>query len=159
MEVHTNLLFKSVLFFFRDSSSSLSCQTSFPSPSSEPSVFREQSPLSPSEIANYLRDELKRLRKRRQLAEPYPPRSPPASPGSPEPMMADSTGADRAMPSGITHQQAAIAQPGPSSSKSLNASSTVMTKISKGDRPVFTLKQMTMICEKMCKVCYFVIHK
>merc|ERR1719211_342268 len=55
----------------------------------EPSAFRE-SPLSPSEIANYLRDELKRLRKRRQLAEPYPPRSPPASPGSPEPMMADS---------------------------------------------------------------------
>jgi len=137
----------------RDSSSSLSCQTSFPSPSSEPSVFREQSPLSPSEIANYLRDELKRLRKRRQLAEPYPPRSPPASPGSPEPMMADSTGADRATPSGIAHQQAAtsaIAQPGPSSSKSLN-SSNVMTKISKGDRPVFTLKQMTMICEKMCK--------
>merc|ERR1719384_834123 len=32
----------------------------------EPSVFRE-SPLSPSEIANYLRDELKRLRKRRQI--------------------------------------------------------------------------------------------
>jgi len=140
----------------RDSSSnSLSCQTSFPSPSSEPSVFREQSPLSPSEIANYLRDELKRLRKRRQLAEPYPPRqSPPASPGSPEPMMADSHAADRASPSGIAHQQAAaasaLAQPGPSSSKSLN-SSNVMTKISKGDRPVFTLKQMTMICEKMCK--------
>jgi len=140
----------------RDSSSSLSCQTSFPSPSSEPSVFREQSPLSPSEIANYLRDELKRLRKRRQLAEPYPSsqRSPPASPGSPEPMMADSTAADRASPSGIAHQQAAasasaasIAQPGPSSSKSLNSA----TKISKGDRPVFTLKQMTMICEKMCK--------
>jgi len=130
------------------SSSSLSCQTSFPSPSSEPSVFRE-SPLSPSEIANYLRDELKRLRKRRQLAEPYPAatsgRSPPASPGSPEPMMADS---DRASPSGMHHQGAA--QPGPSSPKSLT-SSNVPTKNSKGDRPVFTLKQMTMICEKMCK--------
>jgi hypothetical protein len=145
----------------RDSSSSLSCQTSFPSPSSEPSVFREQSPLSPSEIANYLRDELKRLRKRRQLAEPYPTsaRSPPASPGSPEPMMADSTASDRASPSGvgITHQQAAgsvasaahLAQPGPSSSKS--SANVMQTKISKGDRPVFTLKQMTMICEKMCK--------
>ena len=32
----------------------------------EPSVFRE-SPLSPSDVANYLRDELKRLRKRRQI--------------------------------------------------------------------------------------------
>ena len=73
----------------------MTCQTSFPS---EPSAFRE-SPLSPSEIANYLRDELKRLRKRKQLA-PYPHNhqqsgtgnqrpSPPASPGSPEPMMAE----------------------------------------------------------------------
>jgi hypothetical protein len=140
----------------RDSSNSLSCQTSFQSPTSEPSVFREQSPLSPSEIANYLRDELKRLRKRRQLAEPYPsPRSPgaPVSPGSPEPMMADLT----TSPSGIAHQQAvtasaALAQPGPSSSKSLNSSNVMQTKtVSKGDRPVFTLKQMTMICEKMCK--------
>merc|ERR1712045_3843 len=66
----------------------------------EPSVFRE-SPLSPSEIANYLRDELKRLRKRRQIvtsdsatsvtvsaaAAGPRPRSPPASPGSPEPMV------------------------------------------------------------------------
>merc|ERR1712226_1318477 len=45
----------------------------------EPSVFRE-SPLSPSDVANYLRDELKRLRKRRQIVTP-------ASPGSPEPMV------------------------------------------------------------------------
>merc|ERR1719216_683787 len=67
----------------------------------EPSAFRE-SPLSPSEIANYLRDELKRLRKRRQIvtsdsatsvtvaaaaAAGPRPRSPPASPGSPEPMV------------------------------------------------------------------------
>lgn len=126
----------------REPSSSLSCQTSFPS---EPSVFRE-SPLSPSEIANYLRDELKRLRKRRQLAsEPYPSSSqspPPASPGSPEPMMAD---CGRASPPGLV--QTTTVPAGPSSPKSLN----VMTKNSKGDRPVFTLKQMTMICEKMCK--------
>lgn len=116
-------------------SQNLSCQTSF---SSEPSVFRE-SPLSPSEIANYLRDELKRLRKRRQLAEPYPTtRSPPASPGSPEPMMSDS------------NPHSLAVQAGPSSPKSLNSA-----KNSKGDRPVFTLKQMTMICEKMCKVSDF----
>jgi hypothetical protein len=25
-----------------------------------------------------------------------------------------------------------------------------------GNKPVFTLKQMTLICEKMCKVLYFI---
>lgn len=158
----------------RDSTSSSSSlnisQPSFTSPpSSEPSVFRE-SQLSPSEIANYLSDELKRLRKRRQIAEPYPSvRSPPASPGSPEPMMADSTAStasDRASTSGIARRHATVTasaasvasaastQPGPSSpQKSLNSSQNnlVMSKSSKGERPVFTLKQMTMICEKLCK--------
>jgi len=113
-------------------SNSLSCQTS-----SEPSAFRE-SPLSPSQVANYLRDELKRLRKRRQLAElPSTSRSPPASPGSPEPMMAD---LDRASPNSLA---------GPSSPKSVHVMTKTPTK--NGERPVFTLKQMTMICEKMCK--------
>jgi len=143
------------------SSSSLNCQTSFNSPTSEPSVFRE-SQLSPSEIANYLSDELKRLRKRRQIAsEPYPSgsqRSPPASPGSPEPMMADSAASDRASPSGIIRSHQAVTstasatstQPGSlSPRKSLN--SNLVKSSSKGDRPVFTLKQMTMICEKLCK--------
>ena len=162
------------IIFFRDSTSSSSSlnisQPSFTSPpSSEPSVFRE-SQLSPSEIANYLSDELKRLRKRRQIAEPYPSvRSPPASPGSPEPMMADSTAStasDRASTSGIARRHATVTasaasvasaastQPGPSSpQKSLNSSNNlVMSKSSKGERPVFTLKQMTMICEKLCKV-------
>lgn len=162
----------------RDSTSSSSSlnisQPSFTSPpSSEPSVFRE-SQLSPSEIANYLSDELKRLRKRRQIAEPYPSvRSPPASPGSPEPMMADSTAStasDRASTSGIARRHATVTaaastvasahsaastQPGPSSpQKSLNSSNNlVMSKSSSksGERPVFTLKQMTMICEKLCK--------
>lgn len=162
----------------RDSTSSSSSlnisQPSFTSPpSSEPSVFRE-SQLSPSEIANYLSDELKRLRKRRQIAEPYPSvRSPPASPGSPEPMMADSTAStasDRASTSGIARRHATVTsaaasaasvasaastqQTGPSSpQKSLNSSNNlVMSKSSsKGERPVFTLKQMTMICEKLCK--------
>lgn len=127
-------------------------------------MFRE-SQLSPSEIANYLSDELKRLRKRRQIAEPYPSvRSPPASPGSPEPMMADSTASDRASTSGVARRHATVTaaaavasaastQPGPSSpQKSLNSSNNlVMSKSSKGERPVFTLKQMTMICEKLCK--------
>lgn len=124
--------------------SSLSCQTDF---KSEPSVFRGESPLSPSDIANYLRDELKRLRKRRQLAtEPYPSgssRSPPASPGSPEPMMSDM---DRGSASPPRNDNVSSTGAGPSSPKS----SVTMTK-NKGDRPVFTLKQMTLICEKMCQ--------
>jgi len=60
-------------------------------------------------------------------------------------MMAD---LDRASPNSLA---------GPSSPKSVH-SHHVMTKTSSaspsksnGDRPVFTLKQMTMICEKMCK--------
>jgi hypothetical protein len=107
----------------------------------QPSVFRESS-LSPSEIANHLRDELKRLRKRRQIVEPYPTssRSPP---GSPEPMMADQVeAANRASP------PVATIQAGPSSPRS---AANMMAKSSRGDRPVFTLKQMTLICEKMCK--------
>merc|ERR1712018_178030 len=103
-----------------------------------PSVFRE-SPLSPSEIANYLRDELKRLRKRRQIATPA---SPPASPGSPEPMEGSSKMED---------QQQRATSPmiaGEPSSPPKNSGSSMLKK---ADRPVFTLKQMTMICEKMCQ--------
>jgi hypothetical protein len=83
-------------------------------------------------------------------------------------MMADSaasTASDRASTSGIARRHATVTasaasvasaastQPGPSSpQKSLNSSKNlVMSKSSKGERPVFTLKQMTMICEKLCK--------
>lgn len=134
---------------------SLNCQTSFPS---EPSAFRE-SPLSPSEIANYLRDELKRLRKRKQLA-PYPHNhqqsgtgnqrpSPPASPGSPEPMMAELI--DRASSPSTSASGSSTVQAGPSSPKSLNSNLVAKKSALNENRPVFTLKQMTMICEKMCK--------
>merc|ERR1712129_190371 len=53
---------------------------------------------------------------------------------------------------GAAVASAASTQPGPSSpQKSHNSSNLVMSKSSKGERPVFTLKQMTMICEKLCK--------
>ena len=106
-----------------------------------PSVFRE-SPLSPSEIANYLRDELKRLRKRRQIATNP---SPPASPGSPEPLEGSSSNSE---------QQRATSPmiAGEPSSPPKNSGSAILKK---ADRPVFTLKQMTMICEKMCQVLQF----
>merc|ERR1712183_685033 len=144
----------------------------------EPSVFRE-SPLSPSEIANYLRDELKRLRKRRQIvtsdsatsvtvaaaaAAGPRPRSPPASPGSPEPMVEGQQGhvyqeqqqQQRATSLMIANTggvlataNLAITPPRPTATTAAASSSSAANK--KTDRPVFTLKQMTMICEKMCQ--------
>merc|ERR1711936_625547 len=142
----------------------------------EPSVFRE-SPLSPSEIANYLRDELKRLRKRRQIvtsdsatsvtvaaaaAAGPRPRSPPASPGSPEPMVEGQQGhvyqeRQRATSLMIANTggvlataNLAIPPPRPTATTTAAASSSSAAN-KKTDRPVFTLKQMTMICEKMCQ--------
>merc|ERR1719510_2834100 len=147
----------------------------------EPSVFRE-SPLSPSEIANYLRDELKRLRKRRQIvtsdsatsvtvaaaaAAGPRPRSPPASPGSPEPMVEGQQGhvyqeqqQQRATSLMIANTGGVLAsanlaitppRPTTATSPAASTSSSVAANNKKTDRPVFTLKQMTMICEKMCQ--------
>ena len=143
----------------------------------EPSPFRE-SPLSPSEVANYLRDELKRLRKRRQIVTSDSatvtaagaPRSPPASPGSPEPMVEGQQGhvyQDQQQPQQratslmiantggvLATANLAITPPRPTTATSpaASTSSSVAANNKKTDRPVFTLKQMTMICEKMCQV-------
>ena len=142
-------------------------------------MFRE-SPLSPSEIANYLRDELKRLRKRRQIvtsdsatsvtvaaaAVGPRPRSPPASPGSPEPMVEGQQGhvyqeQQRATSLMIANTGGVLAtanlaitppRPTTATSPAASTSSSVAANNKKTDRPVFTLKQMTMICEKMCQV-------
>merc|ERR1712073_254059 len=134
----------------------------------EPSPFRE-SPLSPSEVANYLRDELKRLRKRRQIVTSDSatvtaagaPRSPPASPGSPEPMVEGhhqqlqrATSLMIANTGGVlATANLAITPPRPTTATSpaASTSSSVAANNKKTDRPVFTLKQMTMICEKMCQ--------
>ena len=102
-------------------------------PTPAPSVFRENA-LTPAEIANHLRDELKRLRRRRQLAgdvnERHSP-SPPMSPSS-STSLAPSTSA--------------------SASEFMMDASESMLRRPATEKPVFTLKQMTMICERMCKV-------
>ena len=123
------------------------------SSSSSASVFTE-SALSPAEIANNLRDELKRLKRRRQL-QPYDaaaprtpprmgasPRSPPSSPGSPEPMMDDAAALRAAQGILSGQQQGAV---------SSSSSCSMMARAAE-NKPIFTLKQMTMICERMCKV-------
>lgn len=100
-----------------------------------PSVFRE-TPLTPEQIANNLRDEIKRLKKRRQIAGPVSPGSPPSpssapaspsSPSSPEPMM---------------EMEAAACSSSSSSSTAGNG---------KPEKPIFTLKQMIMIADRMCE--------
>lgn len=110
--------------------SPLSKPTRSPAPTS--SVFRE-TPLSHSEMASNLRDELKRLRKRKQIPKRCSP------PSSPEPMM-DDAAAMRAAASALltNHAQA------PSTSSPAKA-------VAAKDKPIFTLKQMTLICEKMCQ--------
>jgi len=101
-------------------------------PNASPSPFKE-TPLTPEQIANNLRDEMKRLKKRRQFAGPSsPPGSPshacPPSPGSapssPEPMMDTELNQTNGKSSG---------QSGSS------------------EKPIFTLRQMTIIAERMCE--------
>ena len=101
------------------------------------SVFRE-SPLSSSEITNHLRDELKRLRKRKHDS-PFASNSPPSSP---EPM--DDHTAMRTASQALSVNTASpfMGMAGPSSPRSPKSA----------DKPVFTLRQMTLICERMCKV-------
>jgi len=102
----------------------------------KPSSFTE-SPLTPEQIANNLRDEIKRMKKRRQIVGyPSSPSSPgPSSPGpsnapaSPEPIMMDA----EHLPS-----SSSSVQPQPPQQK-------------KEEKPIFTLKQMTLIAERMCK--------
>jgi len=131
--------------------------------SGQESVFRE-TPLSPNEMADNLRDELKRMKKRKQLA-PYfentthtssssaGKRSPiHSAPGSPEPMdsalqksgaSAGVSATSSALPIAETEKAACSSSRNPA----LSAKALVGTK----DKPVFTLKQMTIICERMCQ--------
>lgn len=102
------------------------------------SEFKE-SVLTPEQIANNLRDEMKRLKKRREFrggaphtctGPPSPgtsgggPPSPSSAPSSPEPMM------EAHMMEG--------------------ASSSLVTPTKNSEKPIFTLKQMSMIAERMC---------
>lgn len=93
----------------------------------KPSEFKE-SVLTPEQIANNLRDEMKRLKKRREFRGQCPP-SPGSSPSSPEPMM------DAPMEGG---------------SSSTAASAALSPSRTSAEKPIFTLKQMSMIAERMC---------
>jgi len=100
-----------------------------------------ESSLTPEQIANNLRDEIKRMKKRRQIVGyPASPPSPGSmQPASPEPMM-DTAELVAASPSSTSSCSSEVA--GPSSNNP-----AVATK----DKPIFTLKQMTLIAERMCK--------
>lgn len=92
---------------------------------SKQSEFKE-SALTPEQIANNLRDEMKRLKKRREFRggpEVQRPASPGSAPSSPEPME----------PAGPSMEAVGVVTPGKNSEK-----------------PIFTLKQMSMIAERMC---------
>jgi len=98
-------------------------------PNASASPFRE-TPLTPEQIANNLRDEMKRLKKRRQFvggpSSPGGPPSPGSAPSSPEPMM------------DTEHTQVGSSKsPGPSGGAA--------------EKPIFTLRQMTIIAERMCE--------
>lgn len=95
----------------------------------KPSSFLE-SHLSPEQIANNLRDEIKRMKRRRQIIGwSRDPPSPSSAPSSPEPMMESEL---------------------PGSSSSLGPDSSLAAPAGK-EKPIFTLKQMTLIAERMCK--------
>ena len=166
---------------------------------SGPSVFKE-TPLTEGDISNNLRDELKRMKRRRQLVSQNIaaqmgntapnfsnssintvdnlPRSPRSAPSSPEPMFqevgnmspksASSSHVPRASVSTSRELENSSNQMSQhETSVGLHADSSIQCNSSNvpstsnrnikalmgtGDKPVFTLKQMTLICERMCKV-------
>jgi len=165
---------------------------------SGPSVFKE-TPLTEGDISNNLRDELRRMKRRRQLVSQniaaqmgntVPnfsnssintvdnlPRSPRSAPSSPEPMFqevgnmspksASSSHVPRASVSTSRELENSSNQMSQhETSVGLHADSSIQCNSSNvpstsnrnikalmgtGDKPVFTLKQMTLICERMCK--------
>jgi len=98
---------------------------------SKPSEFKE-SVLTPEQIANNLRDEMKRLKKRREFRGQQGPPSPGSAPSSPEPMVE------------------AHMMEGQAGTSSSSASAPAPATPAKPDKPIFTLKQMSMIAERMC---------
>lgn len=99
-------------------------------------LFTETS-LSLDQIASNLRDELKRLRRRRQIAISFTDDtsahvSPGSAPGSPEPMLDDAVALKLATSNSLT--------------------SSVMLPRTAENKPLFSLRQMTLICERMCRV-------
>ena len=168
------------------------------STASGPSVFKE-TPLTEGDISNNLRDELRRMKRRRQLASQNIaaqmgntsnfrpssintvdtlPRSPRSAPSSPEPMfqelgnMSPKSSSSSLVPRASVSTSRELVNSSNQmshhkSSDGLHASSSIQCNSSNvpstsnrnikalmgtGDKPVFTLKQMTLICERMCTV-------
>jgi hypothetical protein len=118
-------------------------------PAKPASCFKDSS-LTPEQIANNLRDEIKRMKKRRQIVEPS---SPGSAPSSPEPMM-DMMEQQAMPPTTSAANQQAIA--GTSSGRFSNSTTQHSPLPSASqqelkEKPIFTLKQMTLIAERMCK--------
>lgn len=111
--------------------------------------------ISTSDIASGLRDELKRLRKRRQLA-PFDHAHAGASSSSARTV---ASGSPRVIATAV-HRRSPAASPEPmDDAAALRMASGILAgqqqqqSHGKADtKPLFTLKQMTMICERMCKV-------
>jgi len=143
----------------------------YPAPSASSSVFKE-TPLSPAEVANNLRDELKRMKRRRQLV-PYVDEAAAASPSSsPSKMPAAAAVRQQQQSSSPIHSAPSSPEPmeGSSSRSAAAATSTTTSAGSSGtgsgshtqplsakalvgtrEKPVFTLRQMSIICERMCQ--------
>merc|ERR1712226_222046 len=168
------------------------------STASGPSVFKE-TPLTEGDISNNLRDELRRMKRRRQLASQNIaaqmgnttsnfrttsintvenlPRSPRSAPSSPEPMFQElgnmspksasssqvpraSVSTSRELVNSSNQMSHHESSDGSNASSSIQCNSSNVPSTSNrnikalmgtGDKPVFTLKQMTLICERMCK--------
>lgn len=108
-----------------------------------PSVFRE-TPLTPEQIANNLRDEIKRLKRRRQFHAG--PSSPPGSPSSHQ---------DRDPPSPVSAPSSPEPMMDMDTMAMAGSSSAMRARAAVGDKdsekPIFTLKQMIMIADRMCE--------
>ncbi len=117
-----------------------------------PSVFRA-SPLTPSEIANNLRDELKRLRRRRQVVDEAQMRRTPSPTlmGSPTGPLSPASGM-QPVDAGPACLRIHSKTPFLPDCMMDSTAGTAEGPRRGQDKPVFTLKQMTIICERMCRV-------
>jgi len=125
-------------------------------PAKPASCFKDSS-LTPEQIANNLRDEIKRMKKRRQIV--LEPSSPGSAPSSPEPMMemmeqqamaGTSSGGQQAMAGSSSGSQQAMSGRFSSTTTQHSPLPTASQQELK-EKPIFTLKQMTLIAERMCK--------
>jgi len=107
----------------------------------KPSSCFKESNLTPEQIAINVRDEIKRMKKRRLIVEPP---SPGSAPSSPEPMM----DTEHMMPS-CSSSSSHLTPATPQLTPGVHLSPGQLQEAK--EKPIFTLKQMTLIAERMCK--------